>query len=83
MTSATAPWQAPMRDAAFHELAAHCRARGLLLWSAMSFGEAKRMGGAYWVAPRHSSRYEAVKGADSLAELRTWLRIPEPAEVQQ
>lgn len=83
MPGATTAWQPPERDAAFQELAAQCKARDLRLWSAMSFGEARRMGGDYWVSPWQAPRYEAVKEADSLAELRTWLRIPEPTEAQQ
>lgn len=83
MPGATTPWQPPVRDAAFHELATQCRARGLHLWSARSFSEAQRMGADYWLANSTAPKHQAIKEADSLVELRAWLRIPEPAEVQQ
>jgi hypothetical protein len=67
-------WRAPVRDAAYVELEAACRSRGFLLRSARSYGEALKRDGDYWLIA--SGTESQIFEADSLADVRAWLRIP-------
>jgi hypothetical protein len=68
-----AAWLAPLRDAEYEEMRGICLDRGLLLQSANRYGEAIKWGADYRILDR-STRSTLIE-ADSLDELRRWLRV--------
>lgn len=65
----------PIHTPEFAELSRICAKRRLVLRAANNYAEACEIGADYFIRDRFS---EAVlHEADTLGELRTWLRVPE------